>query len=102
MKRLRSWEPSGRCRTRQFTSATVSNIKNVTAATLVSVFNGTSNMAALLGAYLSDTHLGGFKTLGFASVSSLLVRTLNSVYLICSYSLNMKIQTLDYELSQSP
>ncbi|OWM69767.1 hypothetical protein CDL15_Pgr025616 [Punica granatum] len=50
----------------------VFNMKNVSAATLINVFNGTSNMAPLVGAYLSDTYFGRFKTLGFASVSSLL------------------------------
>ncbi|PKI37232.1 hypothetical protein CRG98_042384 [Punica granatum] len=47
-------------------------MKNVSAATLINVFNGTSNKAPLVGAYISDTYFGHFKTLGFASVSSLL------------------------------
>lgn len=59
----------------------VFNMKNVTAATLINVFHGTSNMAPLLGAYLSDTYLGRFKTLGFASISSLLVSTTESISL---------------------
>ncbi|CAK7323069.1 unnamed protein product [Dovyalis caffra] len=51
---------------------TVFNMKSVTAATLLNVFNGTTNLAPLIGAYLSDTHFGRYKTLGFASVSSFL------------------------------
>ncbi|OWM69764.1 hypothetical protein CDL15_Pgr025613 [Punica granatum] len=50
----------------------VFNMKNVSAATLINVFNGTSNMSPLVGAYLSDTYFGRYKTLGFASVSSFL------------------------------
>lgn len=51
---------------------TVFNMKNVTAATLINVFNGTSNLAPLLGAFLSDSYFGRYKTLAFASISSLL------------------------------
>ncbi|GLU01963.1 hypothetical protein SLE2022_192380 [Rubroshorea leprosula] len=52
--------------------STVFNMKNITAATLINVFNGTSNMAPLLGAFLSDSYFGRYKTLAFASISSLL------------------------------
>lgn len=48
------------------------NMKNVTAATLINVFNGTCNLAPLLGAFLADTYFGRYKTLAFASISSLL------------------------------
>ncbi|CAL5404391.1 unnamed protein product [Camellia sinensis] len=51
---------------------TVINMKNVVAATLVNVFVGTSNMAPLVGAFLSDSFFGRYKTLAFASISSLL------------------------------
>ncbi|KAJ6421720.1 hypothetical protein OIU84_028997, partial [Salix udensis] len=51
---------------------TVFNMKGVAATTLLNVFNGTTNLAPLLGAYLSDTYFGRYKTLGFASVSSFL------------------------------
>lgn len=53
--------------------STVFNMKNITAATLINVLNGTSNMAPLLGAFLSDSYFGRYKTLAFASISSLLV-----------------------------
>lgn len=51
---------------------TVFNMKSITAATLVNVFNGTTNFATLIGAYLSDTYFGRYKTLGFATVASFL------------------------------
>ncbi|KAF8390284.1 hypothetical protein HHK36_024809 [Tetracentron sinense] len=60
---------------------TVFNMKSVTAATLINVFNGTTNLAPLLGAFLSDTYFGRYKTLGFASISSfmgMLVLTLTA------------------------
>ncbi|KAL9404067.1 hypothetical protein Peur_001039 [Populus x canadensis] len=51
---------------------TVFNMKSVTATTLLNVFNGTTNLAPLIGAYLSDTYFGRYWTLGFASVFSFL------------------------------
>ncbi|XWS32845.1 hypothetical protein CRYUN_Cryun22dG0025000 [Craigia yunnanensis] len=50
----------------------VFNMKSITAATLINIFQGTSNMAPLLGAFLSDTYFGRYKTLAFASISSFL------------------------------
>ena len=55
---------------------TVFNMKSITATNLVNVFNGTCNFATLLGAFLSDTYFGRYKTLGFASISSFLVAIL--------------------------
>lgn len=52
---------------------TVFNMKSITATTIINVFNGTTNFATLLGAYLCDTYFGRYKTLGFASVASFLV-----------------------------
>nr|DAD34781.1 TPA_asm: hypothetical protein HUJ06_005421 [Nelumbo nucifera] len=51
---------------------TVFHLKKVSAATLISVFNGTTNLATLIGAFLSDSYFGRYKTLGFASIASLL------------------------------
>ncbi|XP_061954635.1 protein NRT1/ PTR FAMILY 2.11-like [Populus nigra] len=51
---------------------TVFNMKSVKATTLLNVFNGTTNLAPLIGAYLSDTYFGRYWTLGFASVFSFL------------------------------
>ncbi|KAL6583921.1 hypothetical protein OROMI_003210 [Orobanche minor] len=51
---------------------TVFNMSRISATTLLNVFNGTTNIATLVGAYLSDTYFGRYKTLGFASIASLL------------------------------
>ncbi|KAI5683630.1 hypothetical protein M9H77_04858 [Catharanthus roseus] len=50
----------------------VFNMKRITAATLLNVFNGTTNFATLIGAFLCDTYFGRYKTLGFASIASFL------------------------------
>ncbi|KAJ4973388.1 hypothetical protein NE237_006562 [Protea cynaroides] len=49
---------------------TVFNLNKVSTATLVNVFNGSTNLAALVGAFLSDAYFGRYKTLGFACISS--------------------------------
>ncbi|KAK1433757.1 hypothetical protein QVD17_10673 [Tagetes erecta] len=51
---------------------TVFNMKSITATTLLNIFNGTTNFATLLGAFLCDTYFGRYKTLGFASIASFL------------------------------
>ncbi|XP_059640867.1 protein NRT1/ PTR FAMILY 2.11-like [Cornus florida] len=51
---------------------TVFHMNAITATNLVNIFNGTCNFGTLIGAYLSDTYFGRYKTLGFASVSSFL------------------------------
>ena len=51
----------------------VFNMKSITAATLINIFNGTTNFATLPGAFLSDTYFGRYKTLGFASIASFMV-----------------------------
>ncbi|KAL0384971.1 UNVERIFIED_CONTAM: protein NRT1/ PTR FAMILY 2.11 [Sesamum radiatum] len=52
---------------------TVFNMKSITATNVINVFNGTCNFGTLLGAFLSDTYLGRYKTLGIASISSFLI-----------------------------
>ncbi|KAF1001772.1 hypothetical protein AG4045_015754 [Apium graveolens] len=49
---------------------TVFNMQGTEATTIMSAFNGTTNLATLVGAYLSDTYFGRYKTLGFASIAS--------------------------------
>ncbi|CAN4088170.1 unnamed protein product [Withania somnifera] len=49
---------------------TAFNMKSITATNLINVFNGTCNFGTLLGAFLCDTYLGRYKTLGIASISS--------------------------------
>ncbi|CAM8972707.1 unnamed protein product [Rhodiola kirilowii] len=51
---------------------TVFNMKSITATTVINVFNGTTNLATLVGAFLCDTYFGRYKTLGFSTVSSFL------------------------------
>ncbi|KNA22670.1 hypothetical protein SOVF_032260 [Spinacia oleracea] len=51
---------------------TVFNMKTITATTLITIFNGTTNFATLLGAFLSDTYFGRYTTLGFATIASFL------------------------------
>nr|GMC75862.1 protein NRT1/ PTR FAMILY 2.11-like [Ipomoea batatas] len=51
---------------------TVFNMKSITATNLINIFNGTCNFGTLLGAFLCDTYLGRYKTLGIASISSFL------------------------------
>lgn len=49
---------------------TVFNLKSITAATMINVFNGTANFGTLVGAFLCDTYFGRYNTLGFATVCS--------------------------------
>lgn len=58
---------------------TVFNMKSITANTLINIFQGTTNLATLPGAFLCDTYFGRYKTLGFASVASLLVQNLSHI-----------------------
>ncbi|KAM7278086.1 hypothetical protein ACFE04_005220 [Oxalis oulophora] len=48
------------------------NLKHITAIEVMSVFGGTANFAPLFGAFLSDSYFGRYKTIGFASICSLL------------------------------
>lgn len=62
---------------------TVFNMKRVSATTLLSIFNGTTNFATLVGAFFSDTYFGRYKTIGFGSIASflgLLVIALTAVF----------------------
>ncbi|EEF45002.1 protein NRT1/ PTR FAMILY 2.11 [Ricinus communis] len=49
---------------------TVFNMKSITATTVINVFTGTVNAVPLIGAFVSDTYLGRYKTLAFASICS--------------------------------
>ncbi|KAL3528308.1 hypothetical protein ACH5RR_007630 [Cinchona calisaya] len=50
----------------------VFNMKHITATTLINIFNGTTNFATLIGAFLCDTYFGRYNTLAFASIASFL------------------------------
>uniref|UniRef100_A0ACD5WJN8 Uncharacterized protein n=1 Tax=Avena sativa TaxID=4498 RepID=A0ACD5WJN8_AVESA len=49
---------------------TVYHMQSVNAATLLNVFSGTSNMATVVGAFVSDTYLGRYTMLAAATISS--------------------------------
>lgn len=51
---------------------TVFHMNSITATNVVNIFNGTCNFGTLAGAFLCDTYIGRYKTLGIASVSSFL------------------------------
>nr|BAJ85122.1 predicted protein [Hordeum vulgare subsp. vulgare] len=60
---------------------TVYHMQSVDAATLLNVFSGTSNLATVLGAFVSDTYLGRYTTIAistFASFLGMLLLTLTA------------------------
>ncbi|KAK7259777.1 hypothetical protein RIF29_25391 [Crotalaria pallida] len=50
----------------------VFNLNSITATNIINIFNGSANLATLLGAFLSDTYFGRYITLGFCIVASFL------------------------------
>lgn len=57
----------------------VFNMKSITAATILNIFNGSTNLVTLVGAFLCDTYFGRYKTLGFAIIASFLVVVLTYI-----------------------
>ncbi|RLN29356.1 protein NRT1/ PTR FAMILY 2.11-like [Panicum miliaceum] len=51
---------------------TVYGMKSASAATLLSLWGGTVNLAPVLGAFLSDSYLGRYATIALASIASFL------------------------------
>ncbi|CAK8563130.1 unnamed protein product [Lathyrus sativus] len=51
---------------------TVFNLSSIEATNIVNIFNGSASLATLLGAFLSDTYFGRYKTLGFSTFASFL------------------------------
>ncbi|CAI8610000.1 unnamed protein product [Vicia faba] len=51
---------------------TVFNLNNVTATNIINIFNGSTNVATLFGAFVSDTYFGRYNTLGFCIITSFL------------------------------
>uniref|UniRef100_A0A7C9EU61 Uncharacterized protein n=1 Tax=Opuntia streptacantha TaxID=393608 RepID=A0A7C9EU61_OPUST len=70
---------------------TVFNMSTISATMLITVFNGTTNFATLLGAFLCDTYFGRYNTLGFATVASFLVTFFLSLLI---FEVNMAIPVL--------
>lgn len=62
---------------------TVFNMKSIQTTAFLSTFQGTTNLATLVGAFLSDTYFGRYKTLGFASIVSFLVLVFNGHFTNC-------------------
>ncbi|XP_030493939.2 protein NRT1/ PTR FAMILY 2.11 [Cannabis sativa] len=51
---------------------TVFNMKRITAANTITIYNGTTNLATMAGAFLSDTYFGRFNTLCFGTIASVM------------------------------
>ncbi|XP_022885267.1 protein NRT1/ PTR FAMILY 2.11-like [Olea europaea var. sylvestris] len=63
--------------------STVFNMSSISATNFINILNGTCNFGTMFGAFLSDTYLGRYKTLGIASISSnlgMLVLTLTAAF----------------------
>ncbi|KAK6153368.1 hypothetical protein DH2020_013007 [Rehmannia glutinosa] len=69
------------------------NMKRISATTLLNVFNGTTNIATLVGAYLCDTYFGRYNTLGFASIASLFQQSRTCIHPIVHRAKNASAQT---------
>jgi dipeptide/tripeptide permease len=57
------------------------NMSGIFVVNVVTIWNGSSNIASLAGAFLSDAYLGRFHTLLFGSIASLLVKIPSSVFI---------------------
>lgn len=55
------------------------HMEQVMASNVLSIWSGVTNFATLIGAYISDAHLGRFTTIAYATFSSFLVRI--SIYI---------------------
>lgn len=51
---------------------TVFHLSHIAAVNLINVFNGTSNFATILGAFICDTYLGRYSTLAISTLNSFL------------------------------
>lgn len=58
------------------------NLRGIFVVNVVNIWYGTSNIASIAGAFISDAYLGRFRTLLFGSVASLLVIKLTLLFLI--------------------
>lgn len=62
------------------------NMEGILLVNVVTIWSGSSNIASLAGAFVSDTYLGRFFTLLFGSIASLLVISFKSTSYSYSYS----------------
>ncbi|CAL0330645.1 unnamed protein product [Lupinus luteus] len=51
---------------------TVFNLDNITAYNIINIFNGSTNLATLIGAFLSDAYFGRYNTIAVSTVVSFL------------------------------
>jgi dipeptide/tripeptide permease len=68
---VRRWVPVAGSREAVYLTM-VYEMKSADAATVLNLFTSTTNLAPLLGVFLSDSYLGCYATLGLASVASFL------------------------------
>ena len=50
------------------------NLSGIFVVNVVNIWNGSSNITSLAGAFVADAYLGRFRTLLFGSIASLLVK----------------------------
>ncbi|OIW19605.1 hypothetical protein TanjilG_18415 [Lupinus angustifolius] len=51
---------------------TVFNLDNITANNIINIFNGSTNLATLIGAFLSDAYFGRYNTIAVSTIVSFL------------------------------
>jgi dipeptide/tripeptide permease len=63
----------------------VFHMRSVDAATLLNGLNGTTSLAPIVGAFLSDAYLGRYLALAIASIASLIVSAISAplLYACC-------------------
>lgn len=72
------------------------HMEQVTAANVINIWSGITNFAPLIGAFISDSYVGRFTTIAFASCAAFLVSTFSPLYynLHSHISLNLIILVL--------
>lgn len=75
------------------------HLNQVKATNVLNIWNGTTNFAPLVGAFISDSYVGRFWTIAFASFASLLVRVLLLDYIYSNFDF---ICLLIFHLGSSP
>jgi dipeptide/tripeptide permease len=82
----------------------VFHMRSVDAATLLNGLNGTTSLAPIIGAFLSDAYLGRYLALAIASVASLIVSA--AIHLqstpLARYLLNLRDTGVRSELARPP
>lgn len=64
---------------------TVFNMKRITAATIITIFGGTTNLATLAGGFISDTYFGRYNTLCFGTIASFMVLLIHQLLPVLKY-----------------